>query len=171
MKYDRMTIALHWITAALVATAWLLAQVIDVFAAQTWQVAMGSTHISLGVLLIAVLAVRVLWRRIGGATLPAFDPGWQGKAATAMHHLLYLAVAVLLLGGLANLWARGASIYGLFEVPALFANDRAIRRLIGGLHELAANAVLILAGLHAAMALVHHYVLKDGVLRRMLPSA
>jgi cytochrome b561 len=30
---------------------------------------------------------------------------------------------------------------------------------------------LILAGLHAAAALVHHYILRDGVLRRMLPSA
>jgi cytochrome b561 len=29
--------------------------------------------------------------------------------------------------------------------------------------------VLILAGLHAAAALFHHYVLRDGVLRRMLP--
>ena len=29
--------------------------------------------------------------------------------------------------------------------------------------------VLILAGLHAAAALFHHHVLKDGVLRRMWP--
>lgn len=29
--------------------------------------------------------------------------------------------------------------------------------------------ILVLAGLHAAAALFHHYVLKDDVLRRMLP--
>jgi cytochrome b561 len=31
-----------------------------------------------------------------------------------------------------------------------------------------ANGLLILAGLHALAALVHHFLLKDNVLRRML---
>lgn len=32
-----------------------------------------------------------------------------------------------------------------------------------------ADVVLIVAGLHAAAALAHHYLLRDPVLRRMLP--
>jgi cytochrome b561 len=28
--------------------------------------------------------------------------------------------------------------------------------------------IIVLAGLHAAMALIHHYILKDGLLQRML---
>jgi cytochrome b561 len=40
---------------------------------------------------------------------------------------------------------------------------------IGGYHALAANALAILAGLHAAAALFHHYVMRDDILRRMLP--
>ena len=44
-------------------------------------------------------------------------------------------------------------------------------RLIHGWHELAANAILIVAGLHAAAALFHHYILRDATLRRMLPWA
>ena len=31
------------------------------------------------------------------------------------------------------------------------------------------NLILIVAGLHAAAAMFHQYVLKDGVLTRMLP--
>ena len=77
---------------------------------------------------------------------------------------------VTLVSGLVNVWASGASIYGLFEITSFAPNDRATRRLVGGLHELATNAVLILAGLHAAMALAHHYILRDSVLRRMLPG-
>ena len=38
------------------------------------------------------------------------------------------------------------------------------------LHEFAGNLILILAGLHAAAAIFHHLVLKDGVLMAMLPG-
>jgi cytochrome b561 len=40
---------------------------------------------------------------------------------------------------------------------------------IGGYHALAANTVLILAGLHAVVALSHHYIMRDDVLARMAP--
>ena len=40
---------------------------------------------------------------------------------------------------------------------------------MNGWHELAANTIVILAAIHAAAALVHHYLWRDGVLRRMLP--
>ena len=36
-------------------------------------------------------------------------------------------------------------------------------------HAIAANTILILAGLHASAALAHHYLLRDGTLVRMLP--
>jgi len=37
------------------------------------------------------------------------------------------------------------------------------------LHALAANSILILAGIHASAALIHGYFWRDGVLARMLP--
>jgi cytochrome b561 len=37
-------------------------------------------------------------------------------------------------------------------------------------HELVANALLIFAALHAAAALIHHYVFHDRTLVRMLPG-
>jgi cytochrome b561 len=54
-------------------------------------------------------------------------------------------------------------------VPAFDPANKALRHLIGDWHALAANAILILAGVHAAAALFHHFILRDGVLRRMLP--
>ena len=33
--------------------------------------------------------------------------------------------------------------------------------------SLVANLILILAGLHATATLAHHYILRDGTLRRM----
>jgi cytochrome b561 len=37
-------------------------------------------------------------------------------------------------------------------------------------HEYLANALVILAGLHAAAALTHHWIFHDRTLTRMLPG-
>lgn len=170
MRYDRTTIALHWLTAGLVVGLWGLAQVIDFFPSGMPRVAARSTHIALGVLLVGVMAVRVFWRLRLGRVLPPAESGWKGAAGTAMHRLLYVAVGVTVLAGLAYTWVRGDNIYGLFKLASFAPGDKAMRSLVGDVHALGANAVLIMAGLHATMALAHHFLLKDGVLRRMLPS-
>jgi cytochrome b561 len=79
-----------------------------------------------------------------------------------------LLLAVLLLG-IANVWIRGDSIFGLFTVPK-FSLDQGLRHTVEDLHETVANIVLIVAGLHALAALAHHYFMRDGVLKRMLPG-
>ena len=56
-----------------------------------------------------------------------------------------------------------------WQVPAWFAPDKAISLLFQSLHELAAWMLLALIGIHAAAALFHGLILRDGVLQRMLP--
>jgi cytochrome b561 len=179
-RYDTLTILLHWTTAALVVLLWAIASpdipmaagvsLIDFMPNGQPRVVMRSVHITLGVVLIVVLLVRVSWRATSGERLPPADQGHWGTAATLGHYLLYALLAATLLLGLANLWARGDSIFGLFNVPAFDPTDRALRKTVGNLHRWTANALLIVAGAHAAVALFHHYVLRDGVLRRMLPA-
>jgi len=167
-RYDGFTIVLHWATAALVVVLWLCAQIIDVFPSGPPRIAARSSHISLGVVLAGVLVIRLLWRLTFGRSLVPGDPGLLGRLATWVHWLLYVLLAVLVLGGLLNVWVRGDSFFGLFAVPALSPGDRWLRRLVGGVHELAANAFLILFGLHTLAALVHHFILRDATLQRML---
>jgi hypothetical protein len=57
----------------------------------------------------------------------------------------------------------------IWQVPALFVPDAAIRSLFREAHELGAKALLALIGLHAGAALFHGLVLRDGVLQQMLP--
>jgi cytochrome b561 len=42
---------------------------------------------------------------------------------------------------------------------------------VENLHETFANALVILAAAHALAAVAHHFILRDGVLRTMLPRA
>jgi len=167
-RYDGFTIALHWTTASLVVLLWLGAQIIDVFPRGALRTGARSFHIGLGVLLGGVLVIRLLWRLTFGRSLVPEDPGLLGRVARWVHQLLYVLLAILVLGGLLNVWVRGDSFFGMFVVPALSPDDRWLRRLVGGVHELAANAILLVAGLHALAALGHHFVLRDTTLRRML---
>lgn len=152
--YSGAQIGLHWLTAALVIFNYIYSEGMEqAFDAATEGAApppldiVPGIHVWVGVAVLALVVLRLVLRMAQGAPEAAGE-GLSGLAAKLGHGLLYL----LLLG-----------------VPALgaltwFAGLDAT----GDLHALAANALLILAGLHAAVALFHQAVLKDGVLTRMV---
>ncbi len=170
LRYDDNTILLHWLTAALIVALWLSGQLIDAFGSGTPAMYMRSLHITMGAALTVVLTVRVIWRLASGRSLPDADAGLLHVIARITHYALYLVAGTTVLLGLLTAWMRGDTIWGLFAVPAYDpANAKSLGREMLGYHSLLANLILILAGLHAAAALFHHFVLRDGVLRRMLP--
>ena len=165
-RYSRTMVVLHWATAGLIAAAWLSAQIIDLFP-RTQRGPYTSIHIFLGALAgIAVLS-RILVR-LWGTPRPEPEPGIADLAARVVHLVLYALVIAAVGLGILNAWVRGADVFGFFTFSS-FTTDRDMRHLIGEFHELATNAILVLAAGHAMMALVHHFLLGDGVLRRMLP--
>lgn len=168
LRYDDRTRFFHWLTAGLILLMWALAQIIDLFGRDV-AVAIRSTHIVVGIALIVIYAQRLIWRISHGATLPPASTGLQHVAAKATHYALYLLVAGVLLGGLAYEAVRADNIFYLGRLPSIAPGDRELRRTIGDLHGTGANLILILAGIHALAALYHHFIRKDGVLRRMLP--
>jgi len=168
--YDGTTIRLHWITAGMVLALWCLGESIDWFPRGIPRILARSVHISVGVLLALVLGYRIYWRLTKGMRLPAAGAGMLDQLARMVHLLLYVGLIGALLLGLANTWVRGDSLFNLFKLPAFDPTNPALRERVEDFHALLANLVLILAGLHALAGLVHHYLFKDGVLRRMLPG-
>ncbi len=168
-RYDATTIALHWTTAVLVGTLWIMGQTIDFWPRGALRVDYRSVHMTLGVLLGAVLLARLAWRASRGAHVPAEGPRLAALAAKAVHWALYALVCTTIALGLLTAFAQGDSVFGLLTLPSFAAGDRAIPRALFDWHSLAATTVLIVAGLHAAAALGHHYLLRDRTLRRMLP--
>ncbi len=71
---------------------------------------------------------------------------------------------------MANAWVRGDNLFYLYKIPAFDAGNKVLRETVEDYHGLAANLLLILAGLHALGGLAHHYLLKVDVLGRMLPG-
>ncbi|MGB8277517.1 MAG: cytochrome b [Methylovirgula sp.] len=169
-RYDRVTLCLHWLTAALVVEQWVGAQVIDDFANGAPRVAARSVHISLGLTLGIILIARILWRATRGRKLPPAEQGFLQVIAAATHWVLYALLVAIIPVGMFLVFVRGDSYFGLFSVPAFDAGNKILRHNVAELHGLLANAILIVAGLHAAAALFHHYVRHDNVLRRMMPG-
>jgi cytochrome b561 len=171
VSYDRRTIQLHWVTAALVGLLWAIAQVIDFFPKGAPKIAVRSVHSILGVVLGVILLARIVWRSRSVRRLPRASDGVVGHAARIVHWALYAGLAAVILLGISNAWARGDSIFSLFRIPKLYAGNPLLKPTIENLHKTVANALIILAAAHALAALVHHFILRDGVLRRMLPGS
>jgi cytochrome b561 len=68
-------------------------------------------------------------------------------------------------------FARGNAlpVFGLFEIASPWSANRSFARSMKDVHEVLANTLVILAVLHAAAALAHHWLLRDRTLLRMLP--
>ena len=169
LRHDPTTVALHWITAVLVIVLWTIGQTVDFAPNGPLRIDYRSVHITCGVLLGLVLVARLGWRLTRRDSLPPIDHGVLLVIARATHWLLYALMFVTVGLGVAYLWVRGDLIFNLFKVPAFDPGNRALVRQVGDWHALAANTLLIVAGLHAAAALLHHFVLRDATLRRMLP--
>jgi cytochrome b561 len=173
LRYDRIAIALHWLTAALVVVLFALAQ--------SWGFVprgdparrfMQSLHIALGLVLTVTLVLRLLWRAGFGRRLPPASTGMIEVAARGMHYVLYGLLLMMVVAGFGKRWLGGhpVSFFSLFSIPSPIAADRAWLSIASIVHSWGAWAIIVLAGLHAAAALFHHYVLRDAVLRRMLPA-
>ena len=172
-RYDRTTITLHWLIAVGVLGQWLGAHAIDWFPKGPLRVDARSIHIVIGLLLVLALSYRVFWRTINGIRFSISKPLLRDHLTSLTHLTLYVLLGAVLILGLFNAWVRGDDIFGLFHLPKYgrFTPDarHALSEQVVGLHSLAANALLILAGGHAAAGLYHLAVLRDRVFQRMLP--
>lgn len=168
---------LHWATAAGVFVMLPLGFAMT-YRGETMEVwdgitnAMFSTHKLLGFLLLWLVACRLLYRLLKGA--PPDEPSlrpWQKHLSHAVHWLLYgLLLVVPLLGWIGISLYPSLTIFGLFDLPALTGPDQPQAERALAVHGLLARVLMVLAALHVGAALQHHFLRRDGVLRRMLPG-
>jgi cytochrome b561 len=177
-RYDKLSIAFHWITAIVVAIAFVLGP--GGFGRDMHQGLDPATrsdivwHESLGLLVLALTVLRLMWMAFRPAA-PRFE---MSKAmdllAKAAHVGLWLLLLVLPLTALLSLGSEGHPLTLLGGVRIdhmpLIANSP-LAKLVnwGDVHGFLGDAIMALAGLHAAAAIYHHLIIKDGVLKSMMP--
>lgn len=171
-RYDLPMQIMHWAIALLVVAAFVTVQLVEGMPRGPERVAMMGLHKSLGVTVLALVVARLVWRNV--RPQPGLPEGMSpllGVAARAGHGGLYLLMVLVPLVGIlmSQLNGRPVSVFGLFTLPTLLGPDKELGEALEEVHEVAGNLILILSGLHAVAALYHQYILKDGVLERMLP--
>ncbi len=168
--HDGTTIILHWLTAGLVVLQFLLAETWGFFSKAVDHL-MIVGHMSFGLMLAAVFSLRIIWHLLPGRL--HFNEGTDlaSRAARLMHSALYVLVAVEIPLGILTRWTdnHALSFFGLLIQSPFGAFSKATGGFVDEVHDLAAWTIIILAGAHATVALAHHYMLQDGVLRRMMP--
>jgi len=173
--YGAVAQTAHWATALFIVAAWSLGQFRDLLPRGAARETALFAHISLGVAIFLLVALRVLWRAFDppppAIVADRFEP-WLGLGAKAGHLLLYALMIATPVCGIVMQFARGHAlpVFGLFDIPSPWAADRAFGREMFQFHSLAADALGIVAAGHAAAALFHHWALRDRTLARMLPG-
>jgi cytochrome b561 len=192
-RYDSVSQILHWTTALLVVVLLVIgkAGLVDAdhpaSAGFMW-------HCSLGVLVLALVAARLIWRLVSSPPeLPSTMTRVGRASAKAMHAALYVLLVALPLSGWLAASSEGSHI-NFFNVvtlprwersgpasagpaaapraqPADEASGEGSEDLAEESHDLLSDALLILVSLHLLAALKHQFVDHDGLIRRMLPAA
>jgi cytochrome b561 len=171
-EYSGAAKMFHWTVFALLIAQYVVAWTMPEIHRGTVPETLINLHLSLGVLIILVMALRLIWRLTHPAPPPPTNlPGWQLLSSRVTHGALYLLLFITPVLGWMNASARGwqVTLFGLFQLPALVAEGSPLGRNAGDIHVWLTWVILALAGLHVLGALYHRFVLRDAVLTRMLP--
>ena len=97
--------------------------------------------------------------------------GLQQFLAHAGHLALYALMLAIPLSGWLMSSAKGVQTvwFGVLPLPDLLGRDKELGKQLAELHSALNIGLLVLIGVHTAAALLHHFVHKDDILRRMLP--
>jgi cytochrome b561 len=131
-----------------------------------------SWHKWLGVTVLALAAVRLLWRSANRPPAPLVSiPSWQHKVAEGVHYLLYFLMFAAPISGYLYGSAAGVPVVylKLVTLPALIGPDPELKAILKTVHYV---LVMTMAGVvvgHALAALKHHFIDRDITLKRMLP--
>lgn len=171
-RYGSLSIAMHWLMLLLMVAVYACIELRELFpkgsdpreALKTW-------HYMLGLSMFVLVWLRVVLNLLGRTPRIIPDqPHWQKLAARLTHVALYLLMIGMPLAGWLLLSVEGKPIpfFGL-QLPPLLSENKALADTIKEIHETGGTIGYYLVGLHAAAALLHHFVKRDNTLTAMLP--
>lgn len=176
-RYTATAILLHWLLAVVVLGLFGMGLYMADLPFSPQRLKLYNWHKWAGMSFLILSVLRLVWRLAHRPpALPAevsqAMPSWQTRAYHATHHLLYGLFFAVPVAGWAYSSAAGFPIvlFGQLPLPDLLAVNKDLAEQIKPLHEWLAFALVGLAGLHIAAALKHHWLDRDGLLLRMLPS-
>lgn len=179
-RYTSVAIILHWVMALGVAALVVMGLAMTHLKLEPMRLfQLYQLHKSIGITVFLAAFLRLAWRLSHRPPdLPEAMPAIEKAAAAGGHLLLYAFLFAQPLTGWALVSASVLNVptvlYGIVpwpDLPLLPAlDDKApVEALLKLVHAYGAYALIALVAVHTAAALRHHFIIRDDVLRRMLP--
>lgn len=172
-RYTKTAMLIHWLTALLIVAAFVLGLIMTGIPGFTpSKLKYFSWHKWLGVTVLALACIRVLWRKFNTPPPhPASMVVWQKKAADGMHLVLYLLIFGVPISGYLYTLAAGVPVVylGLFQLPVFMEPNAELKPILKTVHYVLTMTMAAAVAAHVLAALKHHFIERDGVLKRMLP--
>jgi cytochrome b561 len=172
-NYGFTSIWLHWISAGLVAVLFLSGQFVEDMSRGADKSELMAVHQSLGMLLFIVVLARLLWRLGQGFPDPVDKQNSVlTKLSRAWHWILLGFLMAIPVSGylLAETGLEDLNFFGLLALPDLIGSSRGVHEFFEEIHETLSNLLLPLIAIHVLAALKHHYLDRDGTLKRMVSA-
>lgn len=173
-RYGWLTIVLHWAVAAgvvgMFATGLMADAAGDAGDRQARGALMG-LHISMGMALFAVFALRILAHYVQRRPEKTAQPGWLNLISSAVQHILLLGLLIQILSGPLAVWSGGRAI-NVFDVIALtspFAERHDLAHEAAEIAHFVGRWMIFVALVAHVLGALKHLVLdRDGAFTRML---
>jgi cytochrome b561 len=164
--------ALHWIIVLLIINQWVIGMRADSLPVGLAKLQALAWHKSFGITILMLAVLRLVWRWMNPVPdLTAETRPWERVLARISHVLLYGLIFALPLTGWLMSSAKNfpVSWFSLFQLPDLVAPSEQLFRQMLSLHHILFAVLVVVALLHIAGALKHHFIDRNDVLKRMLP--
>lgn len=169
-SYGLVAIILHWSMAIVLIGLFALGfWMVDLDYYSTWYHQAPWIHKSVGVLVIAVLLLRWLWK-LKNVSPIGLDKPLLNKIAHIVHMSFYVLIVLIAISGylISTAEGDGVSVFDWFEIPALITPFEGQADIAGVIHERLAYLFIGLVVIHALAALKHHFIEHKNTLKRML---
>lgn len=168
-RYTPVAVVLHWLMALAIIGTFSVGFYMADLAFSMTRLKLYNWHKWAGVTILALAAVRLLWRLTHRPPPDLPMPAWQARAAHATHILLYVTFFAVPLLGWAYSSAAGFPIvwFGVLQLPDFVPKDKALADTLKELHKFAAYGLALLVLAHVGGALKHRFIDRDGLMARM----
>ena len=170
LHYGTTAKVLHWLVVALLLVQYPIGWLMPDLHRNMKPGAPMTFHVSFGIVILALIVIRLVWRITHPVSPEGSLPPWQRLSSEAVHWLLYaLVLATTVTGWLfASFRGWSISLFYLAPLPMLASGNAAAGKLIDGWHQATEWALLAVIGIHVAAALAHIFVYRDRIMHRML---
>lgn len=166
-KFGLTAVMIHWISAFVIFLMFAMGFAATNFADPAFKISLLQGHVIFGIIALLLTIFRIVWWVFLDKKPDDLTniPNWQNRISHWVHRLFYVFIIVMSVSGIGMMILSGAG-------EILFGNSTNLLpefekfppRL---LHGIIAKLFIALIAIHIGAALYHHFILRDGLLKRI----